>query len=76
MEPTREQLAALARELASTAPEEIDCEAVLERVAAYLEAKESDVALTPELEMVRQHLEICPACLEEFQALIRASAPE
>ncbi len=75
MEPTREQLAALARELASTAPEEIDCDAVLERVAAYLEAKDSDVALPPELEMVGQHLAVCPACLEEFQALIRASAP-
>ncbi len=74
MEPSREQLAELAQQLASTAPEEIDCDAVLERVAAYLEAKESDVALTPELEMVRQHLEICPDCLEEFQALVRTSA--
>ena len=75
MEPTREQLAALAQHLASTAPEEIDCMAVLSLVAAYLEAKGSNVALTPELEMVGQHLAVCPACLEEFQALIRASAP-
>ena len=76
MEPTREQLAALARQLASTAPEEIDCEAVLDRVAAYLEAKRSDVALPPELKSVGQHLEVCPACLEEFQALVRAVGSE
>ncbi len=76
MEPTREQLAALARQLASTAPEEIDCEAVLDRVATYLEARQSDEALPPELDAVGQHLEVCPSCLEEFQALVRAVAPE
>ena len=76
MEPTREQLAALARQLASTAPQEIDCEAVLDCVAAYLEATRSDAALPPELEMVGQHLEVCPSCFEEFQALVRAVAPK
>ncbi len=76
MEPTRDQLAALARQLASTAPEEIDCEAVLDLVATYLEATRSDVGLPPELDAVRQHLEVCPSCLEEFQALTRAVAPE
>ncbi len=76
MEPTREQLAALARQLAATAPEEIDCEAVLDRVATYLAARRSDMALRPELDAVRQHLEVCPSCLEEFQALVRALAAE
>ncbi len=76
MEPTREQLAALARQLASTAPEEIDCEAVLDRVATYLEARQSDVGIPPELHAVRRHLEVCPSCLEEFQALVRAVEPE
>ncbi len=76
MEPTREQLAALARQLAATAPEEIDCQAVLDRVAAYLEARRSDGGLPPELDAVRQHLEVCPPCLEEFQALVRAVEPE
>ncbi len=76
MEPTQEQLAALARQLAATAPEEIDCQAVLDRVAAFLEARRSDLELPPELDAVRQHLEICPPCLEEFQALVRAVEPE
>ncbi len=76
MEPTREQLAALARQLASTAPEEIDCEAVLDRVATFLEARQSDVAIPPELDAIGQHLEVCPSCLEEFQALVRAVARE
>ncbi len=76
MEPTREQLAALAQQLASTAPHEIDCEAVLDHVAAYLEAMQSSAALPPELEKVGQHLQVCPACFEEFQALVRAAASE
>jgi len=73
MEPTREQLAELARELAATTPREIDCEAVLDRVAAYLEATHTAPdALPPELEAVARHLEVCPSCLEEFRALLRA----
>ena len=76
MGPTREQLAALARQLASTAPQEIDCEAVLDRVATFLEARQSDVAIPPELDAIGQHLEVCPSCLEEFQALVRAAEPE
>ena len=72
MQPTREQLAALARQLAATAPDEIDCDAVLGRVGAYLEATRSGDEIAPELETVRQHLEVCPTCLEEFEALVRA----
>ena len=72
MEPTREQLDALARQLAATAPDEIDCECVLDRVAAYLEASRAGAALPPELELVRKHLEVCPPCLEEFEDLVKA----
>lgn len=72
MEPTREQLLALARQLAATAPDEIDCEMVLDRVASFVEATRSRDALGPELEQVAQHLEVCPSCLEEFRALLRA----
>ncbi len=72
MEPTRDQLAELARLVASTAPREIDCEAVLDRVAAYLEAHDRDAQLPDELREVRQHLAVCPQCREEFDALVRA----
>ena len=76
MDPTREQLAALARQLAATAPEEINCDTVLDRVAAYLEATADDADIPAELTIVGQHLEVCPACLEEFQALVRAAQAE
>ena len=76
MEPTREQLDALARQLAATAPEEIDCEAVFDLVAAYVEAMQGDAVLSPELQKVAQHLEVCPYCCEDLQALLRAIASE
>jgi len=76
MGPTREQLAALGRQVAATAPEEIDCDALLDRVAAFLETTRRGATLPPELETVRQHLEVCPSCLEEFEALVRATGAE
>jgi len=76
MEPTRQQLADLARQLAATMPSEIDCDATLERVAAYLEATRGGGELAPELRMVGQHLQVCPACHEEFEALLRAIDPQ
>lgn len=72
MEPTREQLADLARQIAATRPEELDCDAVLERIAAYLEADAAQGRQSPELAAVGQHLEICPNCRAEFEALLRA----
>lgn len=72
MDPTRDQLEDLARLVASTAPREIDCDAVLDRVAAYLETHDRDEGLPEELRAVRQHLTVCPQCREEFDALLRA----
>jgi hypothetical protein len=62
----------LARELAETAPEAIDCETTLDRIAAYLEAQPAGEPLPLELEQVRLHLAVCPACLEELNLLIAA----
>ncbi len=70
MKPTHEQLRELLRVVAATRPQEIDCEQFLTRVAAYLEALEREQALPPELDTVAQHLEVCPECSEEFDALV------
>lgn len=68
-EPTKEVLARLAKLVAETADEEIDCGAVLENVAVYLEAVRKGAALTADLAVVAQHMKVCPECFEEFQAL-------
>jgi hypothetical protein len=76
MEPTSEQLTELARILAATSPEEIDCGELLDRVATYLELHDAPPELPAELLAVRQHLAICPQCQEEFDALVRAQSAD
>lgn len=72
MRPTNEKLAELARIVAETTGEEIDCEQLLGRVAAYLRAVADGGELSPPLQQVAQHLRVCPECSEEFIALVRA----
>jgi hypothetical protein len=66
----RRHLERLARAVADTAPEELDCDAVLGLVGGYLETIERGEDLDSELQMVRQHLSVCPECREEFDALL------
>lgn len=69
MEPSREQLEHLARLISRTADLELDCGAILDRVATLLERSRDGAPLDPELEQVKQHLSVCPECLEEYEAL-------
>lgn len=70
MKPTREQLEELLRAIAVTEPREIDCEEFLDRVGAYLEGRDRDSEVPRELRLVAQHLDVCPQCREEFDALL------
>ena len=72
MRPNEEQLKKLAQLLDATVEHEIDCDEMLDRVAAYLKALTDKSALPDRLQQVAQHLSICPECREEFRALIRA----
>ena len=65
------ELRTLLRTVLATAPEEIDCDAFLERVAAFLEHAGSSPDLPERFQAVAQHLQVCPECLEEFEALLR-----
>ena len=68
MESNAEQLAALARLVAETAAVEFDCVEVLDRLAPYLESR-GRAEIDEELQRVKQHLAVCPECLEEYEAL-------
>ncbi len=72
MKPSREQLRDLLRTVAATEPQEINCEELLARVGGYLESAAPGGELPPELELVAQHLEVCPECREEYNALVVA----
>lgn len=69
-----QQLLTLARAVADTAREEIDCDTFLDRAALYLE-RQRGRDLTPEMAAVEQHLRVCPECYEEYQILKQAVEP-
>jgi predicted anti-sigma-YlaC factor YlaD len=59
----------LARALLATCPDEIDCEQWLDRVGTYLDLVEAGRPVPESLLPVAAHLERCPECAEEFQAI-------
>ena len=73
METNCEQLRDLLKALLLTKPEEIDCDVFLSSVGELLETMERRDEPQAELTMALQHLEICPECREEFEALLRAN---
>lgn len=71
MELSPSQLEALARAVAHTCDGELDCEEFLDRVAGYLESLPSGASGSALFGAVRAHLDLCPECREEFEALLR-----
>jgi hypothetical protein len=59
----------LARALLTTCPDEIDCEEWLDRVGTYLDLVELGRPIPESLRPVAAHLEHCPECAEEFEAI-------
>ncbi len=62
----------LARVIVATRPDEIDCDEWLARVGRLAELERAGAPLPPDLTPVRQHIEVCPECVEEFKGLLLA----
>ena len=71
MEPNREQISDLLKALLATKPKEIDCDQFLTFAGALADSLEDGQEVPTELSMAFQHLEICPECREEFEALLK-----
>lgn len=72
MPRTRDQLRDLLRLVSATEPDELDCDQVLQRLGALFETFARREEPTEKLAKVVQHLEVCPECREEFDALVRS----
>jgi len=68
MSSARDKMIELLKLVQATRTREIDCDQFLERVGALLERGLRD--LPPDLIEAAQHLEVCPECHEEFEALL------
>ncbi len=62
------KLLGLLRAIAFTKPEEVDCEEFLSAVSGYVESLANGQPV-PCSDAIHQHLEVCPECLEEYEAL-------
>ncbi len=60
------------RELAETREEEIGCDECFEQVDRFIEMELSGLSAAQAMPLVQQHLETCPECHEEFEALLVA----
>ena len=76
MNPDREQFRKLARFLLNTRPDEMTCDEWLERIGEYADIVIAACPVPCSLEDVRQHIELCPECAEEFQAIVAALSDE
>ena len=74
---SNEKLDLLLDLVVDTAPEEIDCEEVMHRLAAFVEAKAQDSGSeAPKFAVLKQHLKVCHECVEELELLEKILGPE
>ncbi|MBY0456206.1 MAG: hypothetical protein K2V38_02595 [Gemmataceae bacterium] len=69
---TADQLRDLAGVLLKTRPHELTCDEWLDHVAGYADAILAGRLPPDGAEMVAHHLDLCPECREEYDALLAA----
>lgn len=67
---TTEQIKNLATVLLKTRPSELTCDEWLAEIAPYAEALVAARGLPSNAAAVEHHVDICPECKEEFEALL------
>ena len=73
-EPDR--MTTLLQKLAVTEEQEISCDAVHAVLAEFAERKQQGETVGHLMPHVEQHLELCPDCREEYEALLLAIEAE
>jgi hypothetical protein len=58
--------------LSMTVPDELDCDGCFELIAEFADAEKRGVELSESMQLVRTHLQQCPCCAYEYEALIEA----
>ncbi len=66
----------LASFLLKTRPDEITCEDWIDHVGAYAEHVLAGNSIPSSLDEVVRHIDLCPECAEEFQAILAALREE
>lgn len=67
-----EMLEGMLRGIMTTRPDEIDCDECFERLDEFTELVLAGKDIPEAMELVEDHLNRCPDCREEFEALLEA----
>jgi hypothetical protein len=70
MSQSEEMLRKLIEQIALTKERELDCGEVFAVLDQYTEAIVAGEDVKEQYALVMQHLELCPDCLEEYEALL------
>lgn len=70
MSQSEEMLKKLMQQIARTQEKELDCGEVFAILDQYTEAVVEGKDVTAEFAQVVQHLDLCPDCVEEYEALL------
>ena len=68
---TREQVGSLVKMLGLTRDREFNCSECLQHVSEFAECQLANKPVAEVLASVEQHLELCPECREEYEALMK-----
>ena len=67
-----EQISTLLSMIASSESDEMDCDGCFEHLAEFAEIELTDRGIPEAMRAIRTHLEQCPCCHDEFNALMEA----
>ncbi|MGI9519558.1 MAG: hypothetical protein ACR2NP_21075 [Pirellulaceae bacterium] len=68
------QLNILMQIVEGTTPDSIDCDGCFGRIAEFVELELAHKSIPDAMEVVRNHLNNCPCCQDEFNSLLDALA--
>lgn len=69
---SRDQISTLLNLVVGTSQDSLDCDGCLDHVSQFVETQLEGLNLCESMNAVKQHLENCPCCQDEFEALLRA----
>jgi hypothetical protein len=69
---SKEQIQTLLKVVAVTSDDSMDCDGCFNNVAQFVETKLKGLDLCESMKLVKTHLENCPCCQDEFEALLAA----
>jgi len=69
---SKEQIKSLLSVIAGTSDDSLDCDDCFSNVAQFAEVELAGLGLCESMKLVQTHMENCPCCEDEFQALLAA----